>query len=1446
MDITGTVYRSIASQDEFSYDLSLSINNSTGTFNFGFSGDNEYLQLFTFNSGKVLDFYKRHVWSYNPRETLYLSGNIGSGYLNYFINENPICLFSYNSGNHFKYITFASSHDTVASTNINIYGNTPKYTFIQPLSGITLGQDIFAQISNKEKNKEKSFEIFSGNFTSQNYYCLYNFDKNFISGLKTGNLIFRYNSDIPADTVQSGIPPLTGILGVLTLNTNFGNITTEYNFKINSPPFYFDSFENILNEFAINLSTNLYERNYQYRLNMASSDDQVIYIKYYNISGHNNEIITGSLFSTGNLITNNLSGFIYGEDFLTGIGTGYIFSTTLDNDGNILNKALSGSIKQLRYATGQIDYFYNVLITGSNYFPTYINDFTLLESYSNQDFVSNNTFFGKSISVSHKGDVILVGSTGFSDEIITGYGNVSIYSKQGQSSLTLTQTLSPNQTVVFFRTGVSPTITGFLTGYEVPTDSPFSFNTVDINTINLVKNLKTISIFVTGNYGLDQNGNGPFFCEWLESSGNNDYANFNLFDQNNIQRLNSSQSKNGLYTGYLPETTNFLRLNYPFGGGSGAITGLIDISYVDKNIQGMNFGHSLDLNSSGSIIAVGAPRYTINNTLKDIGSVWIYTGINNNWILSQIITGSSKNQYLGESLSLEENTLVIGNRSESGVLIYERPSANSFFNLVTGLTSNITGFKGFGYSLDLSQDGNLLAVGAPSNNIQYPNIYNSGKVQVYKKIGSTWPLVTTLQSNIQNFSKLFFPALGDHDYDSNIGEQRLGNSFISYFSILGRLLNSTSNNSKYYDFKIGSTHFFVLDSEPLSGGSSEDGNITNGAGIGDKNLSSSSNIAYTNKQKEWFNKAIKNSDSKYKFVFFHHPSFNTGGVYRGFPNLSPYKGWKIHLADAVYNGHEHIYERLKLNYQNPSNITTEIIGEFLQILYTNGGLFNTSQLKINISYNDQQHISVDTQAGNMSYDSTLNAWKYLYPIPSNTDYVNFYFKSANGTFDRNTLNNRNYDYIHYINDSNNFTKTNYFIVGNGGINLGNVRSDAGFLNWQGIVSGDFYGFTRTDVYESGLKFGHFGLKSGTTSLQLQDNIDVGNTTTPILLSFATIADWGQPNNNILTPPLAINFKNPSNNYYAEKIASTIRSQNINYVFGIGNLNYNLSDPLSRSNSSYPVAIDENVGSFYFDYLPCYRGVYSGYTGINSNLISEYQPSGISQFTGECALAKFGINNSKWGDTTIDGFGESVYVGGSNNNIIIVGGAGNVGYLNNGSVWVYTGLPFNQVGSEKLVINKNISNPEVNSSGNYFGNSIYSNKDCSFLIIGSPGFANNSGSVYLYTGYNGWGLKQKIQQPSVLGKSNFGFSVASSIDGDNIVIGNSNNNSEIFIYNSNIYTNFVSNQTGLLSGFITSNQGSYTWNNISITGTGIAGSVFLDKIIGYKQATGSLIFLDNTG
>lgn len=118
----------------------------------------------------------------------------------------------------------------------------------------------------------------------------------------------------------------------------------------------------------------------------------------------------------------------------------------------------------------------------------------------------------------------------------------------------------------------------------------------------------------------------------------------------------------------------------------------------------------------------------------------------------------------------------------------------------------------------------------------------------------------------------FFPSLGNHDWPTTgpIPYQ-------DYFTLPG--------NERYYEFRKGPLHFFVLNSvleEP------------DGADI-------------DSIQADWLKSRITESESVWKIVYMHHPPFSSG-LHGSTPRMQwPFADWGV---DAVLSGHDHTYERI--------------------------------------------------------------------------------------------------------------------------------------------------------------------------------------------------------------------------------------------------------------------------------------------------------------------------------------------------------------------------------------------------------------------------------------------------------------------------------------------------------------------------------------------------------
>ncbi len=117
----------------------------------------------------------------------------------------------------------------------------------------------------------------------------------------------------------------------------------------------------------------------------------------------------------------------------------------------------------------------------------------------------------------------------------------------------------------------------------------------------------------------------------------------------------------------------------------------------------------------------------------------------------------------------------------------------------------------------------------------------------------------------------YWPVIGNHDLPTA--------NYMEYFSLPG--------NEEYYSFDWGSVHFVALDTT---------GNFVNGS-----------------PQNDWLRADLAASGAEWKFVFFHHPPWNSGlghGSTITVRNiLDPiFVQYKV---DAVFAGHEHNYEHAR-------------------------------------------------------------------------------------------------------------------------------------------------------------------------------------------------------------------------------------------------------------------------------------------------------------------------------------------------------------------------------------------------------------------------------------------------------------------------------------------------------------------------------------------------------
>lgn len=165
---------------------------------------------------------------------------------------------------------------------------------------------------------------------------------------------------------------------------------------------------------------------------------------------------------------------------------------------------------------------------------------------------------------------------------------------------------------------------------------------------------------------------------------------------------------------------------------------------IDGEAAGDHFGFSVSLSGDGSKVAIGSPY---NNANTGHVRVYGYTGAS--WVQGgNDIDGETFGDFSGWSISLsgDGSTVAIGaaladgNGTDAGLVrVYKYASVGGFWQWVKR-GANINGEAAgdeFGHSVSLSDDGLIVAIGAPNNG---GNGADAGHVRVYKYklAGSFW------------------------------------------------------------------------------------------------------------------------------------------------------------------------------------------------------------------------------------------------------------------------------------------------------------------------------------------------------------------------------------------------------------------------------------------------------------------------------------------------------------------------------------------------------------------------------------------------------------------------------------------------------------------------------------------------------------------------------------
>ncbi len=165
---------------------------------------------------------------------------------------------------------------------------------------------------------------------------------------------------------------------------------------------------------------------------------------------------------------------------------------------------------------------------------------------------------------------------------------------------------------------------------------------------------------------------------------------------------------------------------------------------VGQNINGENAGDgcgvSVALSADGSIMAVGADNSNNGIGFADSGYVKVYQNQSGNWVqIGQKIEGIADFDQFGYTISLSSDGTVLAVGASAYSLSIATPNIGKVkiykyqSNNWTQLGQDLDGEASedyFGYSISLSSDGNKIAIGAPIN--------NSGYTKIYENQSGTW------------------------------------------------------------------------------------------------------------------------------------------------------------------------------------------------------------------------------------------------------------------------------------------------------------------------------------------------------------------------------------------------------------------------------------------------------------------------------------------------------------------------------------------------------------------------------------------------------------------------------------------------------------------------------------------------------------------------------------
>ena len=215
-----------------------------------------------------------------------------------------------------------------------------------------------------------------------------------------------------------------------------------------------------------------------------------------------------------------------------------------------------------------------------------------------------------------------------------------------------------------------------------------------------------------------------------------------------------------------------------------------------------SFGYAVDLSADGSVVAIGAIGNDGNGSYA--GHVRVYQNNAGNWTqIGADIDGEAEDDRSGSSVSLNNDGTVVaigaiyneGNGYKAGhVRVYQY--ASGVWAQVGADIDGEAPMDEFGYSVSLSADGSVVAIGAPYNS---ENADDAGHVRVFQNISGVWTQIGADidGAGIDDFAGCSVSlsedgsivAVGAHASDSDVGHVRIYQNDNGSWTQIGQDIN---------------------------------------------------------------------------------------------------------------------------------------------------------------------------------------------------------------------------------------------------------------------------------------------------------------------------------------------------------------------------------------------------------------------------------------------------------------------------------------------------------------------------------------------------------------------------------------------------------------------------------------------------------------------------------